>query len=46
MDKVDIHCEDDADSDYVKAFVNMVSVDVKEYARTHLLNPRKNIDNS
>ena len=35
MDKIDIHCEDDADSDYVKAFVNMVSVDVKEYTRTH-----------
>ncbi len=35
MDKVDIHYEDDANSDYVKAFENMVSVDVKEYARIH-----------
>ena len=35
MDKVDIHCEDDDSSDYVKAFVNMVSVNVKKYARTH-----------
>lgn len=41
LDKVDIHCEDDDDSDYVKAFVNLVSVDVKEYARQHFNKPVK-----
>ena len=41
MDKVDIHCEDDEDSDYVKSFVNLVSVDVKEYARQHFNKPVK-----
>lgn len=35
IDKVDIHCEDDGDDDYTHAFVNMVSVDVKAYARQH-----------
>lgn len=33
IDKIDIHCEDDEDSDYT--FVNLVSVDVAEYARQH-----------
>lgn len=35
IDKIDIHCEDDEDSDYIEAFVNLVSVDVAEYARQH-----------
>ena len=35
IDKIDIHCEDDGDDSYVRAFVNMVSVDVKDYARRH-----------
>ena len=32
---VDIHSEDDDDDDYVNSFVNMVSVDVEEYAKLH-----------
>ena len=37
IDKVDIHCEDDEDDDYGEEdrFVNLVSVDVEEYARIH-----------
>ena len=37
IDKVDIHCEDDEDDDYGEEdrFVNLVSVDVEEYARAH-----------
>lgn len=37
IDKVDIHCEDDEDDDYGEKdrFVNLVSVDVEEYARAH-----------
>lgn len=35
IDKIDIHCEDDEDSDYIEAFVYLVSVDVAEYARQH-----------
>lgn len=32
---IDIHCEDDEDDDYISSFVNMVSVDVEEYAKLH-----------
>lgn len=32
---IDIHCEDAEDDDYISSFVNMVSVDVEEYAKLH-----------
>ncbi|MBO6292068.1 MAG: type II toxin-antitoxin system HicB family antitoxin [Selenomonas sp.] len=37
LDKIDIHCEDDEDDDYSDGdlFVNMISVNVEEYAKTH-----------
>ncbi len=37
LDKIDPHCEDDDDDEYNDAdiFVNLVSVDVETYARTH-----------
>ena len=37
LEKIDIHCEDDPGDDYAAEarFINMVSVDVKEYARAH-----------
>lgn len=36
IDKVDIYCEDDDDDDRaIPRFVNMVSVDVEEYAAKH-----------
>ena len=35
IEKVDIHCEDDAGDDYKNVFVNVVSVDVEEYAAKH-----------
>lgn len=44
IDKIDIHCEDDEDynaNDYVKAFVNIVSVNVTEYAEKHFNKPVK-----
>lgn len=41
LDKIDPHCEDDDDWDYVKSFVNLVSVDVAEYAQQHFNKPVK-----
>ena len=37
LDKINPHCEDDDDDEYEDAdiFVNLVSVDVEAYARTH-----------
>lgn len=35
IDKIDIHCEDDEDDDYIHAFVNIISVDVNDYAKLH-----------
>ena len=37
LDQVDIHCEDDPEDDYADGdrFVNLVAVDVEEYARMH-----------
>lgn len=35
LNKVDVHSEDDDGDDYVNIFVNMVSVDVEEYAKIH-----------
>lgn len=35
IEKVDIHCEDDEDDDYESAFVNIVAVDVEDYAAKH-----------
>ena len=35
VENIDIHCEDDEDSDYESAFVNVVAVDVDEYAAKH-----------
>ena len=41
LDKVDPHCEDDDDWEYEKSFVNLVSVDVAEYAQQHFNKPVK-----
>lgn len=42
LDKVDPHCEDDEDDEEVAgSFVNVVAVDVAEYARTHFEKPVK-----
>ena len=35
IEEVDIHCEDDEDDDYESAFVNLVAVDVEDYAAKH-----------
>ena len=35
VENIDIHCEDDEYSDYESAFVNVVAVDVDEYAAKH-----------
>ena len=35
IDEIDLHCEDDENSEYETAFVNVISVDVEEYARKH-----------
>lgn len=37
LDQVDIHCEDDPEDDYAEEdrFVNLVAVDVEDYARAH-----------
>lgn len=35
LDKIDIQCETDTDSDYTHAFINLISVDIEEYARQH-----------
>ena len=35
LDKIDPHCEDDDDLEYEKSFVDLVSVDVAEYAKQH-----------
>lgn len=37
LDDVDIHCEDDPEDDYADEdrLVNLVAVDVEEYARAH-----------
>lgn len=35
VEYVDIHCEDDEDDDYEYAFVNLIAVDVEEYAMNH-----------
>lgn len=35
IENIDIHCEDDEGDTYVLAFVNVVSVDVDEYAKKH-----------
>jgi predicted RNase H-like HicB family nuclease len=32
---INIHCEEDDDDNYISSFVNMVSVDVEEYAKLH-----------
>lgn len=41
LDQVNPHCEDDADWDYVRSFVNLVSVDVEAYAQQHFNKPVK-----
>lgn len=41
VEKVDIHCEDEDEDDYEFAFVNLVAVDVKEYAEKHFEKPVK-----
>lgn len=44
LEKVEVHCEDSEGWEYVKSFVNLVSVDVNEYARQHFDRPvRKNV---
>ena len=35
IEEVDIHCEDDEDDDYENAFVNLIAVDVEDYAAKH-----------
>lgn len=35
VEYIDIHCEDDEDDSYEYAFVNLIAVDVEEYAVTH-----------
>ena len=41
IEKVDIHCEDDEYDDYESSFVNIVAVDVQDYAAKHFEKPVK-----
>ena len=41
IEEVDVHCEDDEDDDYESAFVNLVAVDVDDYAIKHFEKPVK-----
>ena len=41
VEKVDIHCEDDEDDTYESAFINLVAVDVEDYAAKHFEKPVK-----
>lgn len=35
LNKIDPHCEDDDGWEYEKSFINLVSIDVAEYAKQH-----------
>lgn len=41
IERVDVHCEDNEGDDYESAFVNIVAVDVQDYAAKHFEKPVK-----